>query len=151
MQLVCAILWRHLWPLWLHHIFRRYLINGTIFEKKVIKHKMCAILSIKIQQMHIPFIWRQYAYMFQSSRTIIRASLITPYIYTIYILCLRGFLVFRLLWVLTVCFHALNWSCVVRASGSECGLIFSTALVWNIFYSKKNLARYCHKCENVFM
>jgi hypothetical protein len=33
MQLVCAILWRHLWLLWLHHTFRHYLINGTIFEK----------------------------------------------------------------------------------------------------------------------
>jgi hypothetical protein len=30
-QRVCAILCRQLWPLWLHHIFRRYLINGTIF------------------------------------------------------------------------------------------------------------------------
>jgi hypothetical protein len=27
------LLLRHLWPLWLHHIFRHYLINGTIFEK----------------------------------------------------------------------------------------------------------------------
>jgi hypothetical protein len=34
MQRVGAILWRRLWPLWLHHIFRHYLINGTIFEKK---------------------------------------------------------------------------------------------------------------------
>jgi hypothetical protein len=25
----------HLWPLWLHHIFRHYLINGTIFGKKL--------------------------------------------------------------------------------------------------------------------
>ena len=33
----------HLWPVRLHHIFPRYLINGTIFEKKknVIKYKMC--------------------------------------------------------------------------------------------------------------
>jgi hypothetical protein len=23
-----------LWPLWLHHIFRHYLINGTIFGKR---------------------------------------------------------------------------------------------------------------------
>ena len=23
-----------LWPLWLHHVFRHYLVNGTIFEKK---------------------------------------------------------------------------------------------------------------------
>jgi hypothetical protein len=26
--------WCHLWPLLFHHIFRHYLINGTIFEKK---------------------------------------------------------------------------------------------------------------------
>ena len=39
MQLVCSILWRHLWP---HHTFPHYLTNGTIFEKqKVIEHKMC--------------------------------------------------------------------------------------------------------------
>ena len=25
-----------LWPLWLHHIFRNYLINGTIFGKKLL-------------------------------------------------------------------------------------------------------------------
>jgi hypothetical protein len=27
-----------------------------------------------------------------------------------------------------------------------CVLIFSTTFVWNISHSKKNLARYCHKC-----
>jgi hypothetical protein len=30
-------------PLWLHHIFGRYLINGTIFGK-VTEHKMCALI-----------------------------------------------------------------------------------------------------------
>jgi hypothetical protein len=30
-------------------------------------------------------------------------------------------------------------------------LIFSTTLVSNISYSKKNLARYCHKYEKVLM
>ena len=30
----------HLWPASLHNIFPHYLINGTIFEKKVIEHKM---------------------------------------------------------------------------------------------------------------
>jgi hypothetical protein len=29
----------HLRPLWLHHIFRHYLINGTIFGKKVLNIK----------------------------------------------------------------------------------------------------------------
>jgi hypothetical protein len=30
-------------------------------------------------------------------------------------------------------------------------LIFSTIFVYNISCCKKNLARYCHKCEKVFM
>jgi hypothetical protein len=30
-------------------------------------------------------------------------------------------------------------------------LIFSTIFIWNISHSKKNSARYCHKCRNVFM
>ena len=33
-QRVCAIFSRHLWPLSLHHIFRRYLINDAILGKK---------------------------------------------------------------------------------------------------------------------
>ena len=32
--------------LWLHHIFWLYLINGTIFRKKVAVHKMCALISL---------------------------------------------------------------------------------------------------------
>jgi len=31
----------HLWPDRLYKIFPHYLINGTIFEKKVTEHKMC--------------------------------------------------------------------------------------------------------------
>ena len=45
MQLVRAILWRHLQPLLLHHIFRHYLINGTIFGKKVLNIKCVLIFS----------------------------------------------------------------------------------------------------------
>ena len=30
---------RHLWPIWLNHIFPRYLINGTTFGKKVLNIK----------------------------------------------------------------------------------------------------------------
>jgi hypothetical protein len=30
----CAVLSRHLWLVWLYDIFPRYLISGTIFEKK---------------------------------------------------------------------------------------------------------------------
>jgi glucan phosphoethanolaminetransferase (alkaline phosphatase superfamily) len=31
-----------------------------------------------------------------------------------------------------------------------CFSIFSTTCIWNISHSKKNWARYCHKCENIF-
>jgi hypothetical protein len=36
----CTTLYCHLWPLWLYHILPRYLINGTIFVRKLrnIKH-----------------------------------------------------------------------------------------------------------------
>jgi hypothetical protein len=37
----------HLRPLWLHHIFRYYLINGTIFGKEVIEPKMCVLIFSK--------------------------------------------------------------------------------------------------------
>jgi hypothetical protein len=30
----CALLYCHLWPLWLYHIFSHYLLKGTLFEKK---------------------------------------------------------------------------------------------------------------------
>ena len=33
------------------------------------------------------------------------------------------------------------------AENKTCILIFSTTFIWNISHSKKNLARYCHKCE----
>ena len=32
-----------------------------------------------------------------------------------------------------------------------CIVILSTTLIWNISHSKKNSARYYHKCENVFI
>ena len=47
MQLVCAILRRHLWPLWLHHIFRHYLITGTIFGKKLFNTKRVFWFSLQ--------------------------------------------------------------------------------------------------------
>jgi hypothetical protein len=31
-------------PVWIHHIFRHYLINGTIFGEKVTEHKMCILI-----------------------------------------------------------------------------------------------------------
>ena len=34
MHSTCAVLYCHLWPVCVYHIFPHYLINGTIFEKK---------------------------------------------------------------------------------------------------------------------
>jgi hypothetical protein len=37
-----AVVYCHLWPVRLYHIFPHYLINGSISEKKkVLEHKMC--------------------------------------------------------------------------------------------------------------
>ena len=35
MQRIRVVFCRHLWPPWLHRIFRHYLINGTIFGKRL--------------------------------------------------------------------------------------------------------------------
>jgi hypothetical protein len=32
-----------------------------------------------------------------------------------------------------------------------CVLLFTATFIWSISHSKKNSARYCHKCENVFI
>ena len=39
MQSTCVVLYCHLRPLWLHHNFPHYLVNGTIFEKKLLNTK----------------------------------------------------------------------------------------------------------------
>jgi hypothetical protein len=40
MQIECTAFYCHPWPFWLYFIFPQYLINGTIFGKKVIEHKI---------------------------------------------------------------------------------------------------------------
>ena len=55
MPRVCAILWRHLWSLWFHHIFRHYLINSTIFEEKVLNTKCVFLFSIQLLSKHFSF------------------------------------------------------------------------------------------------
>jgi len=35
----CTVLYCHLSPVWLYHIFPHYITHSTIFEKKVIEHK----------------------------------------------------------------------------------------------------------------
>ena len=38
-----------------------------------------------------------------------------------------------------------------RVDHKTCVLIFSTTFLYSISHSKNNSARYCHKCENIFM
>jgi len=44
MQYICCVLYCCLWPLWLYDIFPLYRIDGMIFGKKVIEHKMCVFI-----------------------------------------------------------------------------------------------------------
>jgi hypothetical protein len=43
----CAVLFCHLWPVSFYHIFPHYLINCTIFENKVIEHKIRILISLQ--------------------------------------------------------------------------------------------------------
>jgi hypothetical protein len=47
MQGASAVLYFHLWPVWLYHIFPRYLIKGTIFGKKLLNIKCVFWLSLE--------------------------------------------------------------------------------------------------------
>ena len=47
MQSACAVLFCHLWPVWLYYTFPHYLISGMIFEKKFTEHKMRIFISLK--------------------------------------------------------------------------------------------------------
>ena len=44
MQSAYAVLYCHLWPVWLYHIFPHYLINGMIFGGEITEHKMCVLI-----------------------------------------------------------------------------------------------------------
>jgi hypothetical protein len=48
MQSACAVLYCHVWPVWLYHIFTHYLINGTIFGKKFIEQKCVFRFSLQL-------------------------------------------------------------------------------------------------------
>jgi hypothetical protein len=45
MQSACAVLYCHLWAVWLYFIFPHYLINGI--RENVIKHKMCVLIYLQ--------------------------------------------------------------------------------------------------------
>ena len=44
----CSILYYHLWRLWLHHIFRHYLVKRTIFGKKLLNRKCVFWCSLQL-------------------------------------------------------------------------------------------------------
>jgi len=48
MQSVFAVIQFHLWPVRLYHIFPRYLINGTIFGKKISEYEMFVLIFLTI-------------------------------------------------------------------------------------------------------
>jgi hypothetical protein len=45
MQIACAVLYHHQWPVWLYHISQNYLKKGAIFGKKMLSAKCVLILS----------------------------------------------------------------------------------------------------------
>jgi len=45
LHLLCAILYCHMWPVWVYHIFPLYLQYGTIFGEKLLNIKCVLILS----------------------------------------------------------------------------------------------------------
>jgi hypothetical protein len=47
MQTPSAVLYWHLWPVWLYHNFPHYLINGKIVGKMDTEHKMCVLIFSK--------------------------------------------------------------------------------------------------------
>jgi len=65
MQSVCAILYRHLRPVWLYHTLPDYLINGTIFGRKNLNIKCVFWCSLNSHLNHFSFyeefseIWSQ--------------------------------------------------------------------------------------------
>jgi hypothetical protein len=47
----------YLWPAQIYHIFTHYVINGTIFEKKVTEHKMCDLIFSTTFVLNIKLRW----------------------------------------------------------------------------------------------
>jgi hypothetical protein len=48
MQSACAVLYCHLWPVWLYHIFSTLSHKRHDFREKVIEHKMCVLISLQL-------------------------------------------------------------------------------------------------------
>jgi hypothetical protein len=47
MQSACAVIYCHLWPVWVHRIFTHYLINGKIFGKTFLNLNYVVRFSIE--------------------------------------------------------------------------------------------------------
>jgi hypothetical protein len=48
MQSACAVLYCHLWPVWLYRIFPHYLTKGRMFGKKLLNIKCVFLLPLQI-------------------------------------------------------------------------------------------------------
>ena len=48
MQCACAVLYCHLWPVRLYHIFAHELISGTILEGELPKIEICVLISLQL-------------------------------------------------------------------------------------------------------
>jgi hypothetical protein len=48
MQSACAVLYCHLWSVWLYHVFPHYLKNSTIFGKKLLNIKCVFLYSLQL-------------------------------------------------------------------------------------------------------
>jgi len=53
MQSACTISYCHVWLVWVYHIFPYDLINGKIFETKVIEQKMCDVLATNLSEIYL--------------------------------------------------------------------------------------------------
>jgi hypothetical protein len=52
----CDVLYCHLWPVWLYHIFPHYLINDKIFGgKKFLKYNVCFDFLYNFGLKHVSF------------------------------------------------------------------------------------------------
>jgi hypothetical protein len=55
MQCACAVLYCHLWPIWLYNVFPLYLIKGAICGKKSVLNTKC-VLWLSLQRLSDTFL-----------------------------------------------------------------------------------------------
>ena len=54
-HIFCSVLYCHLWPVGLYHIFSHYLINGRIFGNTLLKIKLCFYVLYSFCLKHFSF------------------------------------------------------------------------------------------------